>query len=166
MVPAACVQGKSKAARIVHGGFGLTGPAVLSNGFTGYENGISLRFRLALERDNEPVTGWMNGIVENLKLAGVLFRADLTEDTIDQLTERFTRVSLMMRLPGAGTVIVSDARLKYFRKESSRQDGTTVILGVALECLAEQEKADILKYLETGNRRWPSPDDNAPLPFP
>lgn len=166
MGPTACIQGKSKAARIVHGGFGLTGPAVLSNGLTGSENGISLKFRLALERDNEPVTGWMNGIVENLKLAGVQFRTDLPEDAIDQLTERFTRVSLLMRLPGAGAVIVSDAHLKYFRKASARPDGTTVILGVELGCLAGHEKADILKYLETGNRRWPSSDDSAPLPFP
>lgn len=150
MVHATCLKGENKAERIVHREFGLIRPAVIMNGFIRAENRISLKFRLALEQDNEPFTGWVEGIVEDFKQTGVLFKTILPENKIDLLIERFTRIDLLIKLPGTGRVVVSTTNLAYFKKCSTCHDGTTVMLGVEFKGLVDHEKADIQEFLNTG----------------
>jgi hypothetical protein len=150
MVYATCLKGENKAERIVHREFGLIRPAVMMNGITRSENRISLKFRLVLDQDKEPFTGWMEGIVENFKQTGVLFRTVLPEDTIDLLIERPAQIYLLIKLPGTGRVIVSVTNPAYFKRCSACSDGSTVMIGVEFKGLVDHEKADILEFLDTG----------------
>lgn len=164
-MPVTCL-GENSVGRAAHDEFGLTMPTVLLYGFDKSENKISLRFSLVLERENEPFTGWMNGMVENIRESGVVFRTKLSEDTIEMLTVRFARINLLIKLPGADAEIVADSHLNYFKKGFTGHDGTTVILGVEFKGLAGHEKADIRQYVQTGNRFQPANVNSAPSFLP
>jgi hypothetical protein len=104
--------------------------ALHSDVFPRFENQISLKCRLFFEQGKEPFTDWIDGSVRNISQNGLTFSVKLSEEKIEMLTERYSIISLQIKLPGSCAIITSDARLVYFQKGFQSKEGTQVDLGV------------------------------------